>query len=80
MRRTLTIDDKLDRLILSEVRRSKESFKSVVNRLLTLGLQARKHSQTAPLLKIVPVSMGLKSGVSLESIADLEELLESRDK
>lgn len=76
MRRTLTIDDDLDKLIRREMAASKDGFREVINKLLRLGLQARQVAKTSPPLSIQPVKMGSKPGVSFESIADLEERLE----
>ncbi|MGD0735774.1 MAG: hypothetical protein ABR976_11530 [Terracidiphilus sp.] len=73
MRTTLTIDDDIATLVEQEVKRSGDSFKGTVNRLLREGLMAsREPAETRP-FEITPIAMGLKPGLSYDRIAELLE-------
>ena len=73
MRTTLTIDDDIATLVEQEVKRSGDSFKGTVNRLLREGLIAsRETAETRP-FEITPIAMGLKPGLSYDRIAELLE-------
>ncbi len=59
MRTTLTIDDDLVRLVEGEVRRSGESFKGAVNRLLRLGLAASARPRAEKPFVVEPLPLGI---------------------
>ena len=75
MRTTLTIDDDIARLVEQEQRRSGDSFKGTVNRLLRRGLTVKdKNAERAPLV-VTPLFMGLRPEQNYDNIeALLEEL------
>lgn len=76
MRTTLSIDDDVARLVEHEVRRSGDSFKGTVNRLLRLGLTASRKPQPRKRFVVTPRKMGLPPGLSYDSIPTLLEKLE----
>ena len=76
MRKTLTIDDDVAKLIDREVRRSGESFKSTVNKLLKLGLTAANGNGRTKKFVLRPFPLGIKPGVRYDSISELIEELE----
>jgi hypothetical protein len=59
VRTTLTIDDDLVRLVEGEVRRSGESFKGAVNRLLRLGLAASARPRAEKPFVVEPLPLGI---------------------
>ena len=73
MRTTLTIDDDIARLVQEEVRRSGDSFKGTVNNLLRRGLTARRDPQPRKRFVVTPHAMGLRPGLSYDSIPALLE-------
>ena len=76
MRTTLSIDDDIAALIEQEVRRSGDSFKGTVNRLLKMGLIAsRKPSKREPFV-VTPLPMTLPEGLSYDKIEALIEALD----
>ena len=76
MRTTLTLDDDVARMVEQEVRRSGETYKGTVNRLLRMGLTAAKHPQPRKRFVVTPRAMGLPPGLSYDSIPELLEKLE----
>lgn len=59
MRTTLTIDDDIAKLVEQEVKRSGDSFKGTVNRLLLLGLTADdRNAQRKPFV-VTPMPLGV---------------------
>lgn len=76
MRTTLTIDDDVAALIKQEMRGSGESFKGAVNRLLRQGLMSRNRKQAKKRFVVKPLPMGLKPGLSYDSIPELLEKIE----
>jgi hypothetical protein len=76
MRRTLTIEDDVDAALEQAMRESGRPFKEIVNEALRSGLLVKEVSRSAPPLRIRPLSMGLKSGLSLQSVSALEAILE----
>jgi hypothetical protein len=73
VRTTLTIDDDVARLIEDEVRRSGDSFKGTINRLLREGLmRANKPAKEKPFV-VTPLPLGLRPGLSYDSISQLLE-------
>ena len=75
MRTTLTLDDDVASLLNKEVRRSGESLKQAVNRLLRLGLTASKRPARKP-FRIKPLDLGLPP---FEKVEELLEYLEGPD-
>ena len=59
MRTTLTIDDDVATLVEQEVRRSGDSFKGTVNRLLRLGLTASAKPRTERRFVVEPLPLGV---------------------
>jgi hypothetical protein len=76
VRTTLSIDDDVAKLVEHEVRRSGESFKGTVNRLLRLGLTAARQPKPRKRFVVTPRKMGLPAGLSYDSIPALMEKLE----
>ena len=73
MRTTLTIDDDIAVLVKQEVRRSGESLKGTVNRLLNLGLMnAEKKAVSKPFV-VTPFPLGIGN---CDKISELLEELE----
>lgn len=60
MRTTLTLDKDVARLVEQEVRRSGDTFKGTVNRLLRLGLtsSARPDAEKPFVVKPLPLGVG----------------------
>ena len=59
MRTTLSIDDDLAKLVELEMRRSGDSYKSTVNRLLRLGLNASVKPEGDKPFTIKPFPLGI---------------------
>lgn len=79
MRTTLSIDEDVAKLVEHEVRRSGDSFKGTVNRLLRLGLTAARQCNGAKRFVVTPRKMGLRPGQSYDNVAELLEALEGPD-
>ena len=76
MRTTLTIDDDIAVLVEQEQRRTGDSYKGTVNRLLRRGLmKAREKSATKP-FEVTPLFMGVRPGQNYDNIEALLEELE----
>jgi hypothetical protein len=76
VRTTLTIDDDVATLVEHEVKRSGDSFKGTINRLLRQGLMASRENAEAKPFEITPIPMGLPLGLSYDRIPELLEELE----
>lgn len=76
MRTTLSLDDDVARLIELEVKRSGESFKGAVNRLLRQGLNAKHTREPKKRFVVTPRKMGLPPGLNYDSIPALLESME----
>jgi hypothetical protein len=76
VRTTLSIDDDIAKLVEHEVRHSGDTFKGTVNRLLRLGLVAARQPETGKPFEVTPFPLGLKPGLSYDSIAELIEEVE----
>lgn len=76
MRTTLTIDDDIAVLVQQEVRRTGDSFKGTVNRLLRQGIVASKSKTARKPIEIVPFNMGLMPGLNYDSIPELLDATE----
>lgn len=59
MRTTLTIDDDVAALVEQEVRRSGDSYKGTVNKLLRLGLTATAKPRTEKRFVVEPIPLGI---------------------
>jgi len=79
MRTTLTLDDDVAAGLRREVRRSGRAFRAVVNESLRAGLAARARREREP-FKIEPTDMGLRSGLDLDDVEGLLDLVEGRDR
>jgi hypothetical protein len=76
VRTTLTIDDDLAILVEEETRRSGESFKGTINRLLRRGLTAQAEGAERKPFVVTPLPLSLPPGMSYDNI---EELIEALD-
>jgi hypothetical protein len=76
VRTTLTLDDDVRAKLEQEMRRHGKTFKELVNHYLRLGLNARRAAKPARRFVVRPRPMGLREGLSLESIPKLLEQLE----
>jgi hypothetical protein len=75
VRTTLSIDDDIAKLVLSEMRRTGDSLKGTVNRLLRDGLTARcENAQRKPFV-LAPLFMG-RPGQNYDNIEPLLEKFE----
>jgi hypothetical protein len=75
VRTTLSIDDDVASILDQEMRRSGNSFKETVNRLLRLGLMASKAPGRKPFV-VTARPLGLPSGMSYDNVEELIESLE----
>jgi len=75
MRTTLTLDDDVAAKLQAEARKSGQSLKETVNRVLRLGLNAKKDAQLKP-FKVRAWPMGARPGLNFDNI---EELLDQLD-
>lgn len=73
MRTTLTIDDDIAKLVEREVKRSGDTFKGTINRLLREGLTASREKPDARPFEIKAMPMGLRPGLSYDRISELLE-------
>ena len=76
MRTTLTLDDDVARLVEQEVRRSGDTFKGTVNRLLRQGLIKGNQKDTKKPFVVTPLPLGLPPGLSYDCTEELLEALE----
>jgi hypothetical protein len=76
VRTTLSIDDDVADLVEKEVRRSGESFKGTVNRLLRLGLIAAHRPEKRKPFVVKPLDITFPAGQSLDNTEEILELLE----
>ena len=76
MRTTLSIDDDVAELVEQEVRRSGESFKGTVNRLLRLGLIAAHRPVERKRFVVTPRNVPLPAGLSFDKVEEIIEYLE----
>ena len=76
MRTTLSIDDDIASLLDQEVRRSGESFKGTVNRLLRLGLTVAHHPPDRKRFVVKPRRIVLPSGLNYDKTEEILEFLE----
>lgn len=79
MRTTLTLDDDVARRLESEMRRSGEGMKAVVNRALRLGLgMADKPVEPRP-FTVEAHSFGFREGTDLDRLNQLVDELEAEE-
>ncbi len=76
MRTTLTIDEDLAQKLKREMRRSGDSLKEVVDRLLRAGL---KGSRPKRRFKIKARPLGLRPGVNYSKTSELLDLLDAAE-
>ena len=76
MRTTLTLDDDVQAKLAQEARRSGKPFKEVVNHYLRVGLNARLLAKPPRKFVVRARPMGLREGLSYDSIASLLEQVE----
>jgi len=72
----LTLDDDVRAKLEQEMRRSGKPFKELVNYYLRLGLVTRQTAKPRKKFVVRAQPMGLRPGLSLESIPTLLEQLE----
>lgn len=76
MRTTLTIDDDIAALLEHEVRRSGDTLKGTVNRLLRLGLTCGEGRVERKPFVVTPLFSGVRPGQNYDNIEALLEELE----
>jgi hypothetical protein len=76
VRTTLTIDDDIAVHVKRQARKTGEPLKAVVNRYLRLGIMADLQPQKSEPFEVKPFPLGLKPGLSYDSI---QEVLEGID-
>jgi len=76
VRTTLSIDDDVAKLVDHEVRRSGDSFKGTVNRLLRLGLTAARQPKPRKRFVVTPKALNTGLGTRFEKVEDLIESLD----
>jgi hypothetical protein len=76
VRKTLTIDDDLAVLIKQEQRRTGDSFKETINRLLLCGLNSRGNHEPKKPFVVTPIAMNTGLGTRYQKVEDLIEALE----
>jgi hypothetical protein len=76
VRTTLTLDEDVAAKLDAEVRRSGRSLKAVVNEALRLGLLSRVQGESAPKFAVKAKALGLRPGLSYESVGDLLDAAE----
>lgn len=76
MRTTLTLEEDVAAKLRAEMRRSRRSFKEVVNEFLRLGLNMhREHKPGKPFI-VRARPLGLRPGLDYDKISELVEHLE----
>jgi hypothetical protein len=76
VRKTLTIDDDIAVLIKQEQRRTGDSFKGTINRLLNLGLINAVEKAALKPFVVTPIAMNTGLGTRYQKVEDLIEALE----
>ncbi len=80
MRTTLTLDPDVARRLETEMKRSGEGMKAVVNRALRLGLgMTAKPAEPAP-FQVEPHSFGFRPGTDLDRLNQLVDELEAEER
>jgi hypothetical protein len=75
VRTTLSIDDDIAKLVLDEMRRTGDSLKGTVNRLLRDGLTTRAQNAQSKPFVLTPLFMG-RPGQNYDNVEPLLEELE----
>jgi hypothetical protein len=75
MRTTLTLDDDVAAELKEEMRRSGQSFKETVNRVLRNGLNVPKKNKIEP-FRVNPKKLKPRITVNYDNIGDLLEQIE----
>lgn len=79
MRTTLTLDPDVAQRLETEMRRSGQGMKAVVNRALRVGLgMTDKPTEPAP-FRVVPHSFGVRPGLDLDRMNQLVDELEAQE-
>ena len=78
MRTTLTLDDDVARRLEAEARRTRRSFKSVVNETLRAGL-LRTSTRVKP-FRVKAKALGLRANVDLANVEQLLDRLEGANR
>jgi hypothetical protein len=78
MRTTLTLDPDVARKARQYAGKHGTPFKDVVNRALRIGLEALERKQAPPPFHTEPKPLGLRSGVSLDNIAEVLDQLDEK--
>jgi len=76
MRTTLTLDDDVAAKLKALCRRTGESFRAAVNRVLRDGLDIRKSRLPEEPFRVQARALDLRPGVSLDNIGELLEQLD----
>jgi hypothetical protein len=74
-RTTLTLDEDVAKLLRSEIRRSGDSLKAIVNKFLRIGLMNSGKGQRRHFV-IQPRPLGLRAGLSYDNVEELLGALE----
>ena len=76
MRTTLTLDDDVEAKLKDLCRRTGESFKAALNRVLRDGLNIRRSQKPDEPFRVKARALDLRPGVRLDNIAELLEQLD----
>jgi hypothetical protein len=76
MRTTLTLDDDVAAKLKDICRRTGESFRAALNRILRDGLNTRKVQTPDKPFRVKARALGLRQGVRLDNIGELLEQLD----
>ncbi|MBI2897880.1 MAG: ribbon-helix-helix protein, CopG family [Deltaproteobacteria bacterium] len=79
MRTTLTLDDDVAAKLQAEVRRSGRTLKEIANEALRTGLTSRRRTARGGRFVVRARSLGLKEGLSYDSVAELLEALDGSE-
>jgi hypothetical protein len=79
MRTTLTLDDDVARRLASEMKRSGEGMKSVVNRAMRLGLGMSDKPVEPPGFRVEAHDFGFRPGTDLDRLNQLVDELEASE-
>jgi len=80
MRTTLTIEDRLARVLKEIAHRSGKSFKVVVNETLRAGLSAKRTARKRERYRIRPASLGrVLAGINLDKALATADRLEDQE-
>jgi len=80
VRTTLTLDEDVAKKLKAEARKTGRTFKEVVNESLRRGLASRSAPAHREPFQVESRPMGLRPGLSYDSVANLLEQLEGPDR